>query len=132
MIRIPESIYHSIVEHARKEAPLECCGILGGKDGMVEKVFELRNEEQSPVRYSMSPQDQLRVFDEMDRESLEMVATYHSHTHTVPYPSETDVRLAFYPEVVSVIISLMEETPVVKAFRIREEAILPEEVEVVF
>jgi len=132
MIRIPKSIYENIVEHARREAPLECCGILGGKDGTVRKAFELRNEEQSPVRYSMSPQDQLKVFDEMEREGLEMVAIYHSHTHTLSYPSETDVRLAFYPEVVSVIISLMEETPVVKAFRIREEAILPEEVEVVF
>ncbi|MBM4308394.1 MAG: M67 family metallopeptidase [Deltaproteobacteria bacterium] len=131
MIKIPKPIYNSIVEHARKEAPLECCGILGGKDGMVEKVFELRNEEQSPVRYSMSPQDQLRVFDEMDRESLEMVAIYHSHTHTLSYPSETDVRLAFYPEVTSVIISLKEETPVVKAFRIREDAISPDEIEVI-
>ncbi|MBM4340161.1 MAG: M67 family metallopeptidase [Deltaproteobacteria bacterium] len=131
MIRIPESIYHSIIEHARKEAPLECCGILGGKDGMVEKVFELRNEEQSPVRYSMSPLEQLKVFEKMEKELLEMVAIYHSHTHTVSYPSETDARLAFYPEVTSVIISLKEEMPVVKAFRIREESILPEEIEVI-
>jgi len=131
MIRIPESIYQDIVEHARKESPLECCGILGGKNGTVEKVFELRNIEQSPVRYSMSPQDQLKVFDEMDRQSLEMVAIYHSHTHTIPYPSETDVRLAFYPDVVSVIISLKEKTPVMKAFRIGEDVISPEEIEVV-
>jgi proteasome lid subunit RPN8/RPN11 len=130
MIKIPKSIYHAIVEHARREAPLECCGILGGRDGTVRKAFELRNEEQSPVRYSMSPQEQLRVFDEIDRESLDMVAIYHSHTHTIPFPSETDVRLAFYPEVVSVIISLKEETPVVKAFRMNENAISLEEIEV--
>ncbi len=120
-----------MVDHAQKESPLECCGILGGRDGTVRKAFKLRNEEQSPVRYSMSPQEQLSVFDEMDRESLDMLAIYHSHTHTVPFPSETDVRLAFYPEVASVIISLKEETPVVKAFRIREDAIYPEEIEVV-
>ncbi|MBM4307228.1 MAG: M67 family metallopeptidase [Deltaproteobacteria bacterium] len=131
MIRIPESIYHSIVEHAKKEAPLECCGILSGRNETVEKVFELRNEEQSPVRYSMSPQEQLKVFDEMDRQSLDMLAIYHSHTHTVPYPSETDLRLAFYPEVVSVIISLKEETPVMKAFRIQENAISTEEIEII-
>jgi proteasome lid subunit RPN8/RPN11 len=131
MIRIPESIYHNIVEHAKRESPLECCGILSGKDGTVEKAFEIRNEEQSPVRYSMSSQDQLRVFDEMDRKSLDMVAIYHSHTHTIPYPSETDVKLAFYPEVISVIISLEEETPAVKAFRIRENAISTEEIEII-
>jgi len=67
----------------------------------------------------------------MDRESLDMVAIYHSHTHTIPFPSETDVKLAFYPEVASVIISLKEETPVVKAFRIKEDAIYPEEIEVI-
>jgi len=120
-----------MIEHARRESPLECCGILSGKDGTVQKAFKLRNEEKSPIRYSMSPQEQLKAFEEMERESLEMVAIYHSHTHTVPYPSETDVRLAFYPEVVSVIISLKEETPAAKAFRIREDAISAEEIEVI-
>jgi proteasome lid subunit RPN8/RPN11 len=130
IIRIPQFIYQKMIEHARREAPMECCGILGGRDGSLEKTFELRNEEQSPVRYSMSPQEQLKVFEEMDREALEMVAIYHSHTHTIPFPSETDVRLAFYPGVISVIISLKEETPVMKAFRISEDAISPEEIEV--
>ncbi|MGB9629112.1 MAG: Mov34/MPN/PAD-1 family protein, partial [Thermodesulfobacteriota bacterium] len=106
MIKIPKPIYETIIDHARREAPLECCGILAGKDGMVQRAFEVRNEEQSPVRYSISPQEQLKVFEEMEKDSLEMIAIYHSHTHTIPFPSETDVRLAFYPEVSSVIISL--------------------------
>ena len=131
MIRIPKPIYNAIVKHARKELPLECCGILGGRDGTVEKAFELSNTEKSPFRYSMSPQEQLKVFEEMERETLEMVGIYHSHTHTIPFPSETDVRLAFYPEVLSVIISLKEEkNPQVKAFRIGKDAIYPEEIEV--
>lgn len=131
MMKIPKPIYEAIIEHARREAPLECCGILAGKDGMVQRSFELRNEEQSPVRYSISPTDQLKVFEEMEKESQEMVGIYHSHTHTIPFPSETDVRLAFYPEVSSVIISLKEEPPVVNAFRIREDAIYLEEIEVI-
>lgn len=120
-----------MIDHARKEAPLECCGILAGKNGTVERAFELRNEEQSPIRYLMSPQEQLKVFEEMDKEMLEMVGIYHSHTHTFSYPSETDVKLAFYPEVISVIISLKEEPPVMKAFRISEQTIYPEEIEVI-
>lgn len=99
---------------------------------MVQKAFKLKNAEQSPVRYSMSPQEQIKVFEEMDREALEMVAIYHSHTHTLPFPSETDVRLSFYPEISSVIISLKEEKdPAVKAFRIDKQAIYPEEIEIV-
>ncbi len=131
MVRIPKSILERIIEHARKEAPLECCGILAGKNGTIEKAYEVPNAEKSPVRYSMSPQDQLKVFEEMERESLDMIAVYHSHTHTIPFPSETDVRLAFYPEVASIIISLKEDVPVVKAFRIREDAIYPEEIEII-
>jgi proteasome lid subunit RPN8/RPN11 len=61
-----------------------------------------------------------------------MLAIYHSHPHTIPFPSETDVRLAFYPEVSSIIISLKErENPIVKAFRIGKEAIYLEELEVI-
>ena len=132
MLRIPSSVFQQMVEHARKEAPLECCGILGGRDGTVEKAFELCNAEESPTRYSMSPQEQLKGFVEMERESMEMIAIYHSHPHTIPFPSETDVRMAFYPEVASIIISLKEEQgPVAKAFRIEKETIYLEEIEVI-
>lgn len=132
MIRIPKFIYQKMVAHAKKEWPLECCGILSGRDGIVEKAYELPNEEGSSVRYSMSPREELRVFEEMEKESIDMIAIYHSHPHTLPFPSETDVKLAFYPEVASIIISLKEEqNPVVKAFRIGKEAICLEEIEVI-
>jgi [CysO sulfur-carrier protein]-S-L-cysteine hydrolase len=131
MISIPKPIYEGMIEHATQESPLECCGILGGKNGTVHRAFKLKNEEQSPVRYSMSPQEQLKVFEEMEREAMEMVAIYHSHPHTIPFPSETDVKLAFYPDVSSVIISLKDERPLVKAVKISEDAIYPEEVDVV-
>jgi len=131
MVRIPKSIYQRMIEHAQKELPLECCGILSGKEETVQKAYELQNIEESSIQYSMSPRDQLKVFEDMEKESMEMVAIYHSHPHTIPFPSETDVRLAFYPDVSSIIISLKEEDPVVKAFQIGKEAIYLEEIEVI-
>ncbi len=132
MLRIPKTILQGMVEHAKRESPLECCGILSGKEKTVQKAFELKNTEESPVQYSMSPRDQMKVFEEMERESMEMVAVYHSHPHTIPFPSETDVKLAFYPDISSIIISLKErENPVIKAFQIGKEAIYLEEIEVV-
>ncbi len=132
MIRVPKSIFNGMVEHAKRESPLECCGILGGRGHTVERAFELQNAEKSPIRYSMAGQEQLRAFEQMEEESIDMIAIYHSHTHTIPFPSETDVKLAFYPEVASIIISLMEErNPVVKAFRIGKEAIYLEEIEMI-
>lgn len=131
MIRIPKSIYNNMIEHAIREAPLECCGILAGKDSTVQKAYELMNVEQSAVRYLMSPSEQMKVFEEMERVSMDMLAIYHSHTHTIAFPSETDVSLAFYPGVASIIISLKDEVPVIKAFKIEKEAIYLEDIEVV-
>ncbi len=132
MLRIPSSIYERIVEHAKRESPLECCGILGGREGIVEKDFALSNIEKSSTRYEMAPQQQLRVFEELEEESMELIAIYHSHPHTIPFPSETDVELAFYPEAASIIISLKEkDNPLVKAFKIEKGDILPEEIEVI-
>jgi proteasome lid subunit RPN8/RPN11 len=132
MVRIPKTIFQEMVDHAKREWPLECCGILGGNDETVQKSFEFQNTEKSPVLYSMSPREQMKVFEEMEKESMKMVAIYHSHPHTIPFPSETDVKLTFYPDVSSIIISLKEEeNPVVKAFQIGKEAIYVEEIEVI-
>ena len=132
MVRIPKPIFDEIVDHAKREWPLECCGILAGREETAQKAFELSNAQKSPVRYSVSPQEQLKVFEEMEKESMEMIAIYHSHPHTIPFPSETDVKMAFYPEVSSIIISLKErDNPMVKAFRIEKEAIRPEEIEII-
>jgi len=132
MLRIPQPIYQRMLDHAKREWPLECCGILSGKEKTVQKAFELKNSEESPLLYSMSPQEQMRVFEEMEQESMEMVAIYHSHPKTIPFPSETDVKLTFYPDVSSVIISLEEkENPVMKAFQISKEAIYLEEIKVI-
>jgi len=132
MLRIPNTIYQEILDHAKKESPLECCGILSGKEKTVQQAFKLKNTEESSAKYSISPQDQLRVFEEMEKESMEMIAIYHSHPHTIPFPSEIDVKLAFFPDISSVIISLKEEgNPVMKAFQISKEAIYLEDIEVI-
>ena len=132
MIRIPRSIYEKMVEHARREDPVECCGILGGSDETVQKSFEIKNVESSSVQFLMDPQEQLHTFEVMENSSMEMVAIYHSHPHTIPFPSETDVQKTLDPRMPTVIISLKEKhEPVVKAFRISKEAICLEEIEVI-
>jgi len=121
-----------MIEHARREAPVECCGILGGKDETVQKSFEIKNAESSSVQFLMDPQEQFNAFEVMENSSMEMVAIYHSHPHTIPFPSETDVQKTFDPKMPSIIISLKEkDEPMVKAFRIGKEAIYLEEIEII-
>ena len=132
MILIPRPIYRRMVDHAQRETPIECCGILGGKEGTVQKSFEIKNVECSSVQFLMDPQEQLNTFEVMENSSMEMVAIYHSHPRTIPFPSETDVEKTFDPEMRSIIISLKEkEGPVVRAFRIGREAIYLEEIEII-
>jgi len=132
MIRIPKVIYQRMIDHAQREHPHECCGFLGGKDGTVSKSFEIRNLEESSVQFSMDPQEELSALEEMGNSSAELIAIYHSHPHTIPFPSEKDVQKVFDPEMPSIIISLKEKgKPVVKAFRIDKEAIYLEEIELI-
>jgi proteasome lid subunit RPN8/RPN11 len=132
MIRIPESIYGKMVKYAQKEKPLECCGLLGGKDQTVREIFETQNVARSPILFSMDPKEELMVLKEIENQSMEIIAIYHSHPHTIPFPSEADVKMAFSFDVPLVIISFKEgDDSVVKAFRIRKEAIYLEEVEVI-
>jgi len=131
MLRIPKTIIHEMVDHALREAPLECCGILAGKGKTVSRKYEMRNADKSRISYLMAPEEQLEVFTEIEKERLDMMAIYRSHPNTTPFPSKRDVRLAFYPDVAYVIISLKDGETAVKGFRIRKEAISTEPIRVV-
>ena len=96
-----------IVAHARDEYPHEACGLLGGREGRVERVYALPNAEHSPVCYMADPEAQLRAMLEIEDRGWEIVAFYHSHPSSPAYPSPTDLEMAFYPEALSLIISLI-------------------------
>jgi proteasome lid subunit RPN8/RPN11 len=120
-----------IVAHARQEAPNECCGVLAGRDGRVEKLFRAVNAEKSPYRYNVDPHDLLRIYRECDARGWDFLAIYHSHTHTEAYPSPTDVRLAAWPDSTYIIVSLADpEHPVLKAFHIQDGRVSEEELRI--
>ena len=83
-----------MIEHSRLENPNECCGILAGTEGKVTKLYRIQNSTPSPYRYVMDPGEQLKAMKDADERSLNLMAFYHSHTHSPAYPSDTDVRMA--------------------------------------
>lgn len=118
---IPRAIYRQMIAHARREAPLEACGLVAGKDGVATRFFATENADRSPVRYTIAPLDILRITREIDRAGEELLAIFHSHPATEAYPSATDIRLAFYPDAYYLICSLRDPArPVLRAFRIRD------------
>jgi proteasome lid subunit RPN8/RPN11 len=131
MIEIDGVIFKEIVEHGLREFPNECCGVIAGKDGAPTKVFPMKNADASPVTYRLDGKEQLQVFDAMDEEGWELWAIYHSHTHSDAYPSETDVRLAFYPDARYILLSLADrEHPVLRSFAIRDGEVAEEELKI--
>ena len=116
---IPSHIFNDMLAHCRQGYPNEVCGILAGRDNRVSKLYRMANTENSPVNYMMDSKEQFKVMKDMRENSLSMVAIYHSHPASPPYPSQTDMNLAFYDDAVYIIISLIEDKPVVKAYNIR-------------
>jgi proteasome lid subunit RPN8/RPN11 len=120
-----------IIAQAREETPNECCGVLAGRDGRVERLFRAVNAEKSPYRYNVDPHDLLRIYRECDAKGWDFLAIYHSHTHTEAYPSPTDVRLAAWPESIYIIVSLADpENPALRAFRIQDGRVSEEELRI--
>lgn len=118
-----------IVAHAREEVPNECCGILAGSAGRVAKLFRGINSEKSPVRYNIAPHQLLEIHKELEERGWEILGIYHSHTHTQAYPSATDVRLAFWPGSLYIIVSLENAgRPAIRAFTIKDEKIEEQDV----
>jgi [CysO sulfur-carrier protein]-S-L-cysteine hydrolase len=117
-MRIARSMLDRIVAQARDEAPNECCGIVGTRDGRAVTLYPLRNAAASPLRYEIDPKEQLQVFEAIDEAGLEIGAIYHSHTRSAPEPSQTDINLAFYPDAVYVIVGVAGEEDDVRAWRI--------------
>jgi proteasome lid subunit RPN8/RPN11 len=129
---VARSLIDEIVAHARDELPNECCGIVAADDGNAVEVFRAVNAEASPVRYGLDPKDQYRIMKEIDDKGWSLGAIYHSHTRSPAYPSQTDVNLAFYPEALYLIVSLVDPAgPDLKAFRIVEGKIEEAELSVV-
>lgn len=80
----------------------------------------MENSLHSPVRYQMEPREQFQVQKSLRSEGLEMWAIYHSHPVTEPVPSATDIRLAFYPDLIYLLTSLKDTPPLLRSFRIRD------------
>lgn len=117
-LELPGELVDELAERAWSDHPFEVCGLLGLRtDGGVEH-FPITNAERSMTYYSMDGRELLRAMRRIEDEGWGLVI-YHSHSHTRPYPSQTDIDLAAYPEAIYLIISLQDrDAPLLRAFRI--------------
>ena len=123
MLKLTQSHLTALIAHAQESAPEECCGLIGGvASEQAQTIYRMRNVSAHPqVTYEAAPEDLFNSQRQMRERGEQLIAIYHSHPNAIsPLPSETDVRLAYYPNAVYIIVGLGGESPIVKAFQISE------------
>ena len=109
-----------MTEHAIREAPDECCGLLLGKNSVIRRVVAMNSDPPAPDAYFMDPLQQIAVFTGMEQRGEELLGIYHSHPKGPAEPSGADLQLAFHPDAVYFIISLADaDNPELRAFMLR-------------
>ncbi len=122
MITLRQAHLADILAHARETNPAECCGLIGGAAGTAKTIYRLRNvSANNQTSYEVAPEELFAAQREMRQRDEQLLAIYHSHPRSSdPTPSETDVRLAYYPAAVYFIVGLGNDEPTLRAFRISE------------
>jgi proteasome lid subunit RPN8/RPN11 len=131
-VALSADLLEALVEHARAEYPNEMCGVIVGNrpaadEGRALRWEPARNRAASPMRYDIHPDDLYRLTVETDDADEVFWAIVHSHTHSAPRPSLTDIGLAFYPDALYILVSLADPEPALAAWRIVDGEVFPVE-----
>jgi proteasome lid subunit RPN8/RPN11 len=134
---ITQELLDELIAHAREEYDAECCGLIGcvpaegNRLARAVRVRRAHNVFASRKRFEIDGKELLHAFDEFEEQSLEVGAIYHSHTHTAPYPSQTDINFAAnWPGLEWVIVGLAGEHPEVRSYLIDGAEVREVELEV--
>jgi proteasome lid subunit RPN8/RPN11 len=130
-VKIAGALLDDIVAHAVRDAPNECCGVVLGRDGAANEARALENLAASPFRFDIDGRDVIKfAFAEEDEDQL--LAIYHSHTRSEPFPSQTDVNFAAgWPGVEWLIVGVSKNAePDVRNYLIEDGVIAEADLEV--
>ena len=136
MIQVRREVLDAIVHEAVRAYPLEACGLISGPtigtDSDLAVAFHRCNNTAESARvYTIDPKDHLRIEREVDDIDHEVIGVVHSHTHSEPFPSPTDVGQAPDPAWHYIIVSLKREAPEMRCYRIVDGEISEETIELV-
>ena len=130
MVDLAHRAHAQMVAHAYDGLPDEACGLLAGPTGAatISRFYPCRNVAASGRVYTVDPKEHLRADRDIEGAGLEIVGVMHSHTHTDAYPSPTDVAQAPDPAWHYIIVSLRQDEPVTRSYRIMDGKISEESV----
>ncbi len=124
---LPAAVRQAIVDHAMRDRPLECCGLLVGREGSVTAAIPMRNVEASPTRFRLDDREHIEL-----RRSLrllsppqQIVGVYHSHPDGPARLSPVDIAEAHYPGWLHVVVGLVGGRTRVRGFSIEADRVRP-------
>ncbi|RUL83075.1 Mov34/MPN/PAD-1 family protein [Tautonia sociabilis] len=120
-LEIPGPILLEMIQHCRREAPIEACGLLGGRPPRVSAIYPLRNAAASETRYDADPGELIAAVRDMRERGTRILGIYHSHPKWPAVPSATDLRENYYEDVPRIIVSLRAPEAEVRVWRLEPD-----------
>jgi proteasome lid subunit RPN8/RPN11 len=123
---IGHTTVETILAHARATAPNECCGLLIGVGGRIQRSLAATNLEPGPNSYLIDPADHFSAIRSARADGCEVLGAYHSHPGAEAIPSRRDIAEASGPAFVYLIVSVgPDERSDVRAYRFAEGRAIP-------
>ena len=118
---VPRAVRDAVVAHAREAAPAECCGMLVGTPAAIAASVRATNLSENRSRFLIDPKDHIQARRDARAAGMDVVGFYHSHPHSVPLPSETDLADASYANHLYLIVGLAGEAAELRLYRFTGE-----------
>jgi proteasome lid subunit RPN8/RPN11 len=127
IVRIAAAVIDRIVRHALAERPRECCGLLVGSPDSIVEAIAAENLAVDPGRYLIDPQTHIAAQRRARARGLVVAGFYHSHPHSGPGPSPTDLAEASYADHLYLIVGLAAAAPELRLFEYAQRNFVPVE-----
>lgn len=98
MIEVGQSAWQTMVSHAERIYPNECCGVMlghtGGDRKTVVEAVPLENAWNGPQGdyYEIRPSDLMKVEKQARQQGMDLIGIFHSHPDSAAYFSATDLK----------------------------------------
>jgi proteasome lid subunit RPN8/RPN11 len=122
-MKLSAPVLAAVVGHACDARPRECCGVLIGNGTDIVEALRTRNIDESPDRFLIDPRDHFHAVRRARECGLEVLGFYHSHPHSPPYPSPTDLEDVTYPNALCLIVGLAGPEPEARLFRLGQDGV---------
>lgn len=104
---LPRKLVNQILTHSQQHEHTEACGLISATGDSPAHYYAVKNIAVDPsTRFEMEPQQQIAAMKHMREHDEELFAIVHSHPHSPPAPSITDIQEIGYPKAYYIIVSL--------------------------